>query len=72
MSASIIPGDRTITADEMRLIRDMHAAGRSLDDIADVVPGIAATHTDAVNRLASMLSPPRRAPKKTWHGRGRR
>ncbi len=59
MSSSIIPGERDITADEMKRIRDLRESGRSLEDIAILIGNLAPTHDGAVNRLAKLLSPPR-------------
>lgn len=59
MSDSIIPGERRITADEMKRIRDLRESGRSLPDIALIIGNLAPNHGDAVNRLAKLLSPPR-------------
>jgi hypothetical protein len=72
MSSSVLPGERDITADEMRLIRDMKASGRSLDDIAITVGSLAPTHAEAVNRLAAMLAPKRSSPVRTAPPRRRR
>jgi homoserine trans-succinylase len=69
---SVIPGERPITAEEMRLIRDMKAAGRSLDDIAITIGNLAPSHTETVNRLASMLAPKRQAPGRPFTPRRRR
>ena len=71
MSESLLPGNRPITGDELRLIRDMHASGRSLDDIARAVPNLAADHVEATNRLAGLLAPARKPVPKQWQGRRR-
>lgn len=60
---SIIPGERPITADELRLIRDMASAGRSADEIAARIGNIEPI------RIAAMIAPKRPPPKKTWRKR---
>jgi hypothetical protein len=72
VTESVLPDERRITDDEMRLIHDMKNAGRSLDDIASTVRNLAPTHDLAVMRLASMLGPKRGAPVRTYTPRRRR
>ena len=71
MSYSIIPGERDLSREEVAAIRRLHAEGRSLDDIARTVAGLAPTHQDGVNRLAAMLAPKWQAPRKQWKGKRR-
>lgn len=60
---SIIPGERSLSEDEVRLIRNMAAAGRKADEIAARIGNV------DVNRIAAMIAPRRFAPKKAWKGR---
>lgn len=60
---SIIPGERPLTVEDLTLIRDMHQAGRSADEIAARVGGV-----DPV-RIAAMVAPQRPTPKKVWRKR---
>jgi hypothetical protein len=62
---SIIPGERPITADEMRVIRDMAEAGRSAEDIAARIGNVEPI------RIAAMIAPKRPAARKAWKGRRR-
>ena len=72
MSASILPGERDLSREEVAAIRAQHAAGRSLDDLARCIAGLAPTHADGVNRLAKLLSPPRVEKRaKVWKGKRR-
>lgn len=71
VSASILPGERDLSADEVAAIRREHAAGRSLDELARSIAGLAPTHADGVNRLAALLAPKRPQPRKTWKGKRR-
>jgi hypothetical protein len=68
---SIIPGERDLSVEEEAAIRRLHAQGRSLDDIARCIAGLAPTHADGVNRLAAMLAPKRATPRKVWKGKRR-
>lgn len=63
MSESIIPGERAITVDEMRMVRDMAQAGRNAEQIAAHLPGV------DPDRIAALLAPKRPTPKKQWKGR---
>ena len=65
MSESLIPGERPITADELRLIREMASAGRSAEEIAARIGNVETI------RIAAMIAPKRPAPRKAWNGRRR-
>lgn len=72
MSASILPGERDLSAEEVAAIRREHAAGRSIDDLARSIAGLAPSHAEGVNRLAALLAPQRfREPRRTWKGKRR-
>jgi hypothetical protein len=60
---SIIPGERTLSGDEMRLIQDMHQAGRTPEDIAARIGGVEPV------RIAALVAPKRPTPKKVWRRR---
>lgn len=63
MSEGIIPGERTLDMDEMRVIQDMHQAGRTAEDIAARIGGV-----DPI-RIAALLAPKRPVARKVWKGR---
>lgn len=60
---SVIPGDRPLSMDELRLIQDMARAGRPADEIAARLGNV------DPNRIAAMIAPKRHVPKKQWKGR---
>lgn len=63
---SIIPGQRPITVEEMRMVRDMAQAGRSPAEIAARLPGV------DEDRIAALLAPKRTAPIRSFTPRRRR
>jgi hypothetical protein len=67
---SILPGERDLSPDEVQRIREMRAAGRSLEAIARSLPDLAPSQDEAVMRLAALLAPKRPPPARpAWKGR---